>query len=561
MGVVSVGMAILAGVFCVIGIPAKEAAGYGTAIVLIVLMACVGALCLVGVSVAVMGMVSKRRSPLLPVVGLVLNPLVGIAFGIYLWWPTGGSLVLAADNGDADGVHWALGMGVEVNAVAELKERDGKGFTGTALVAAARNGQGNAVAALLAAGAQVDAADSMGRTAFYHALTKGHASVAVKLLKHNADPNLSPDARTPIYFAAGLGDTSLVEMMLRQKAQTNPKEFAPLLSAAEAGHTKIVELLLDHKADLNAVDGDGNTAMHIAASKGHQYVVKLLLRRKARFDLLNRYGETALEMAIAGEHKPIIDDLVNVGSPIDVFAAIGLGDLERVQKELDQDPKLVSAVKRDLTPLHIAARRGELEIVSLLIEKGAMVNAGTDTSTGITPLYLATRGGHLEVVKALVANMAEVNHRVIVDGTEAPPLYFAVVSGFEELVETLLSAGAEVNARCTAPPLPGTATPVVGSPLMFAVTHRRLAIAQRLINAKAEIDYRPRPDGPTPLYEAVQNADVDMVTLLISNKADVNARVAGQSLTATIEERQRGHQSAEKYDRIFSMLRDNGALD
>jgi len=561
MGKVSVGMALAAGVLSLIGIPAKEAAGGGTVLVVTILLSCVAALCIVGVCVAVAGLVSKRRSPLLPAMGLVLNPVVAIAFGVFLWWPNGTSLVVAADNGDADTVRWTLGMGVNVDAVAELKERDGTPFVGNALVAASRNGQAAAVDELLTAGAKVDTADSRDRTPLYHAVTMGHAAVADKLLKHKANPNLSPGPRTPLYFAAASGNVGLVERMLAQGAKAGVKEFPPLLTAAEAGHTKIVELLLGGSADLDAVDAEGNTALHIAAGKGHLNVIQLLLRKQAKAGALNKYGETALEMALAAEHKAVVDSLINVGSPQDIFAAVALNDLDRVQKELEADAKLVTATKRDLTPLHVAARRGHLEIVLLLIEKGATVNAKAGDGHGLTPLHLATRGGHLEVVKTLIASMADVNQVVTADGVTAPPLYHAVISGFSELLDVLLAAGADVNARCDTPPPPGSTIRIIGSPLMFAVIHQRHAIAQRLIDAKADIEYRPRPGGPTPLYEAVRNADEEMVKLLLRNKASVHAQVGGQSLTTVIEEKQRGHQKAEALDRIFSLLRDHGALD
>ena len=51
------------------------------------------------------------------------------------------------------------------------------------------------------------------------------------------------------------------------------------------------------------------------------------------------------------------------------------------------------------TPLHIASKRGDLELTRLLLERGAVVNAGEE---GTTPLHYATYEDHVEVCRALV---------------------------------------------------------------------------------------------------------------------------------------------------------------
>ena len=62
------------------------------------------------------------------------------------------------------------------------------------------------------------------------------------------------------------------------------------------------------------------------------------------------------------------------------------------------------------TPLHEAARRGHIEVVRFLLEKGAYVGAVNDL-WGRTALHEAAKGGHIEVVRFLVENGANVNAR------------------------------------------------------------------------------------------------------------------------------------------------------
>ena len=53
------------------------------------------------------------------------------------------------------------------------------------------------------------------------------------------------------------------------------------------------------------------------------------------------------------------------------------------------------------TPLFIAAQRGHLEVVRLLVESGANKDQGL-TDVGTTPLFIAAQNGHREVVRFLL---------------------------------------------------------------------------------------------------------------------------------------------------------------
>jgi ankyrin repeat protein len=63
------------------------------------------------------------------------------------------------------------------------------------------------------------------------------------------------------------------------------------------------------------------------------------------------------------------------------------------------------------TALHLAAGEGHLEIVKLLLEHGADVNAKTAYETA---LHLAAGEGHLEIVKLLLEHGADVNAKTAV---------------------------------------------------------------------------------------------------------------------------------------------------
>jgi cytohesin len=95
----------------------------------------------------------------------------------------------------------------------------------------------------------------------------------------------------------------------------------------------------------------------------------------------------------------------------------------------------------DFTPIHLAALGCNEEMIRVLLEKGADVNAKSFEESGYTPLYSAISGGApLSVVKLLVARGADVNARGSPDA--CAPLCLARKVGRKDIVEFLQSRGA-----------------------------------------------------------------------------------------------------------------------
>ena len=90
----------------------------------------------------------------------------------------------------------------------------------------------------------------------------------------------------------------------------------------------------------------------------------------------------------------------------------------------------------------IASQTGHQEIVQLLLDKGADVNA--KKTDGVTALMVASRDGHQEVVKLLLDKGADVNAKRT-DGVTA--LMAVSASGYIEIAQSLLANGADVNAK------------------------------------------------------------------------------------------------------------------
>ncbi len=134
----------------------------------------------------------------------------------------------------------------------------------------------------------------VGATPFLLAAMTADGPLMRTLLRHGADPKL-PNAQhcTPLMAAAGVGCLAPGE-----EAGTEPE-------ALDA-----VALLIELGNDVNAIDDNGETAMHGAAYKNFPKVVELLADKGARVDVWNRknkYGWTPLSIAEGhrvGNFKP-----------------------------------------------------------------------------------------------------------------------------------------------------------------------------------------------------------------------------------------------------------------
>ena len=103
----------------------------------------------------------------------------------------------------------------------------------------------------------------------------------------------------------------------------------------------------------------------------------------------------------------------------------------------------LDGLEEKISPLHAAAEYGHTEIVKILLEHGANVNAVLlEEVIHNTPLHKAAQYGHLEIMKLLLENGADINANI--EGYT--PLFFAAMHGTSmEVIEYLLKCGANPN--------------------------------------------------------------------------------------------------------------------
>jgi len=127
-----------------------------------------------------------------------------------------------------------------------------------------------------------------------------------------------------------------------------------------------------------------------------------------------------------------------------LFQAARYGDITNVRKYLDLGANIEVKDYRGLTSLQIACVYGHLDVVSLLLDRGANVDAAGG-STGQTSLIFASMEGHLDVVKELLDRGANIEAADNFYGWNS--LMMASSKGKFNIVKELVDRGANIFAK------------------------------------------------------------------------------------------------------------------
>jgi hypothetical protein len=147
----------------------------------------------------------------------------------------------------------------------------------------------------------------------FTAVAEGHVEKVKQAIKDGADVNA--DRSKALRLASGMGQTSLVSILLHHKAAVTPLDNAALRAAVKGGHADVAAMLLGNGADPNASDGE---AIIHAASHGQDKMVGLLLTYHADPQVS---GGQALCQAAYNGYFDIVRNLVQQGA--DVFSMHG----------------------------------------------------------------------------------------------------------------------------------------------------------------------------------------------------------------------------------------------
>ena len=250
------------------------------------------------------------------------------------------------------------------------------------------------------------------------------------------------------------------------------------------GNVESVSLLLARGADVAESSQFGQTALHVAAQRGHTPVIQKLIMAGADPKQKAMNG-VAIQAAISYGHIDSVKEFLK--HPCDFLSELLSKAVVHEQHEIlqmlikagvppDDEPDAVDGALIN-TPLHISSSKGDLKSTEMLLTAGANVNAVDPI--GLTPLLLATRAGQVDVMSVLVENGADVDAK---DRTfsRLSACHYAAQIGLMKCLKCLLFSGAAINSidrdHCT--------------PLFRAVTMHQEATSIVLIKENCDVNMK-----------------------------------------------------------------------
>lgn len=163
------------------------------------------------------------------------------------------------------------------------------------------------------------------------------------------------------------------------------KDLGKIHKAASVGDVaKVQQLLLLRINGLNDRDRMNRTALHLACAGGHLGVVTLLTDRKCELNLRDNENRTALMKAIQCQEEECVSLLLECGADPNImdihgntalhYSALGW-NIAIAVKLLQHQADMEARNKDDLTPLLLAVRENNQQMVEFLVKRNANIHA------------------------------------------------------------------------------------------------------------------------------------------------------------------------------------------
>ena len=456
------------------------------------------------------------------------------------------ALMSASVGGHANAIE------VLVDAGADPTVTDGEGLT--PLMNAAENGT-VAVLKLLAEKADspdyLDAVSTSGFTALIIASAHGHTDAVKYLLEAGAGVDVAADTVvTALMYAAASNNLDVVKVLVEQGKADIEKQHTnggtALLEASTGGSFDALKYLVEKGAQYKIVDNDGVSPFMAVASQGSleslDYLLDLLKKDLSDAELvdyinmLSFSGGSSAMFAAAGGHANCTERLISLGADVNKIAKATPEYLEKLEADIaagvnQNDEPHVDGV----TGLHVAAQRGHLEVVDLLLAAGADPTIKDEEDR--TPLLLAIKGNYGEVASSLVKAGADPNTPYVDDNGDSHNLLFdAIMVENDEFAKLLIEKGADIYF----------ADEKKVNTLLQA-SHRGLKdVVEALLNSHAASGKKSgyvdeaSDEGVTPLIASASEGHPEITKLLIAAKANINVKDS-DGTSALMAASARGH--------------------
>ncbi|XP_073762562.1 ankyrin-2b isoform X6 [Danio rerio] len=435
----------------------------------------------------------------------------------------------------------------------QSESMDSLSDSNTSFLRAARAGNIDKVLEYLKGGVDIGTSNQNGLNALHLAAKEGHVDLVQELLGRGSSvDSATKKGNTALHIASLAGQGDVVKILSKRGANINAQSqngFTPLYMASQENHLDVVRYLLENGGNQSIATEDGFTPLAIALQQGHNQVVSILLENdtkgKVRLPALHiaaRKDDTkSAALLLQNDHNADVQSKMMVNRTTEsgftpLHIAAHYGNVNVATLLLNRGAAVDFTARNGITPLHVASKRGNTNMVHLLLDRGAQIDAKTRdgltplhcaarsghdtavelllergapmlarTKNGLSPLHMAAQGDHVECVKHLLQHKAPVDD-VTLDYLTA--LHVAAHCGHYRVTKLLLDKRANPNARA----LNGF------TPLHIACKKNRVKVMELLIKYGAFIQAITE-SGLTPIHVAAFMGHLNIVLLLLQNGA------------------------------------------
>ncbi len=208
----------------------------------------------------------------------------------------------------------------------------------------------------------------------------------------------------------------------------------------------------------------------------------------------------------------------NYGDELPLHRAALSGDEALIRLLIDNGMPLDVIDQRGFQAIHRAVEYGQLNIVKVLVDKGARVGAQV-RRIGWQPIHIAARENQLEMVSWLLDQGADINAW---DGDGDQPSHHAARQGNREMIRFLLARGARVATKCkrSALWLLGSQPSLDSSSIHYAALQGDLERVRSLVEQGVSVEEKDAY-GVRPIHYAMASGQADLVMYLIAKDIDL----------------------------------------
>ncbi|XP_077960837.1 ankyrin-3 isoform X10 [Gasterosteus aculeatus] len=407
---------------------------------------------------------------------------------------------------------------------AASREQKRKSDNNASYLRAARAGNLEKVLDYVKGGVEINICNQNGLNALHLASKEGHVEVVAELLKLEADvDSATKKGNTALHIASLAGQTEVVKELVTNGANVNAQSqngFTPLYMASQENHLEVVRFLLEHSASQSMATEDGFTPLAVALQQGHDQVVSLLLENdtkgKVRLPALHiaaRKDDTkAAALLLQNDHNADVESKMMVNRTTEsgftpLHIAAHYGNINVATLLLNRGAAVDFMARNDITPLHVASKRGNSNMVKLLLDRGSKIDA--KTKDGLTPLHCGARSGHEQVVEILLDRGAPFLSKT---KNGLSPLHMATQGDHLNCVQLLLQNDVPVD----------DVTNDYLTALHVAAHCGHYKVAKLIVDKKANPNAKAL-NGFTPLHIACKKNRVKVMELLLKHGASIQA--------------------------------------